>query len=324
MMHASLIADAQQHLLGWYSQHGRHHLPWRVSPDPYRIYLSEVMLQQTQVKTVMEDYYPRFLRQFPTLASVAEATLDDVLVMWQGLGYYRRAKYLHQTAIITQGDLPETVEALMALPGIGRNTAHAVMAFAYRQPYAVMEANVRRIIHRIYGMKLASERLLFEHATALLNHSDPFHHNQAMMDLGAMVCTPVAPLCGECPLASICQGKMAPESYPAPKAKKTVPTRKPILVLYADLEGKVALTKRDAAFLHGLYGLPELPLAPKDGHMLGIVKHVYSHFKLEASLWCVVTACEEHPQYHWAHLDSLPAISTADAKALALYRALLR
>lgn len=177
----------------WYRQHGRHHLPWRNTDDPYPIWLSEVMLQQTQVQTVLERFYFPFLERFPNIAALAAAEEQEVLKCWQGLGYYTRARNLHKAARIVQSTLPETVEALHQLPGIGRNTAHAIAAFAFRQPVAIMEANVKRILCRIFALEKPSEAELWQRATELLDTHNPFDYNQAMMDIGAGVCTPDAP-----------------------------------------------------------------------------------------------------------------------------------
>ena len=156
-----------RNLQQWYQQHGRKHLPWRNTQDPYAIYISEIMLQQTQVKTVLERYYFSFLERFPTLAALAKAPQNEVLNAWQGLGYYNRALNLHKTAKLCPKGLPDNVEALIALPGIGRNTAHAVAAFAYKQPVAVMEANVKRVLARIFTIKQLNERELWETAGEL-------------------------------------------------------------------------------------------------------------------------------------------------------------
>ncbi|MBY0354265.1 MAG: hypothetical protein K2Q12_00885, partial [Rickettsiales bacterium] len=134
----------------WYAAHGRHSLPWRLTRDPYAIYVSEIMLQQTQVATVLTRFYHPFLARFPTLQSLADASQEEVLKAWEGLGYYSRARNLHQAAKICAPTLPTTVEGLLELPGIGRNTAHAIAAFAYHQPVAVMEANVKRVLHRLH------------------------------------------------------------------------------------------------------------------------------------------------------------------------------
>ncbi len=277
-------------LHGWYAISGRQELPWRNTADPYRIWLSEVMLQQTQVETVRQRFYEPFLKRFPDLSTLAAAPREDVLKAWQGLGYYSRAVNLHKAAQACGPRLPETVEGLLALPGVGRNTAHAVAAFAYRLPVPVMEANVKRVLARIFAVGESS----WEQAEQLLDAKNPFDYNQAMMDLGALVCTRRKPKCGECPASRICEGKEAPELYPAARAKKKVPVRKRRIIVLRDAAGRVYATPRTTRFLGGMYHFPELALGAKsltfggtvlalDGAMmLGRITHEYSHFRLEA------------------------------------------
>jgi len=215
----------------WYQTHGRHDLPWRTTADPYHIYLSEVMLQQTQVKTVLERYYIPFLKKFPTLKALSNAPLDDILKVWEGLGYYNRAKNLHSTAqLLTQGQtrgyaptLPSNIEELVKLPGIGKNTAHAVATFAYNKPVPIMEANVKRILCRLHTLKTPTNKELWNIAYDLVDKENPFDYNQAMMDIGATLCTPKNPSCQVCPLCDICQGQDEPTLYPT-KKKRIVPT----------------------------------------------------------------------------------------------------
>lgn len=289
------------------------------------------MLQQTQVSTVLERYYFPFLQRFPSLQALAEAPEEDVLKAWEGLGYYSRARRLHKTARISAPRLPTTIEGLMALPGIGRNTAQAIAAFAYRQPVPVMEANVKRVLHRLFAREQVGEHELWEMAAALVHPDDPFTHNQAMMDIGALLCTPRAPRCLECPLASFCQGKDAPERYPARKQKKPVPVRERILLIAQDAEGRIYLAPRTSRFLGGLYGLPEYdstlltlafgdtPLERQRLTLLGGVTHTYSHFRLEATVMHHKVR-DTMAGKHWhsaAAIAALP-LSRADHKALAL------
>ena len=189
----SLYQHIHQTIQTWYGPHGRKELPWRQTDDPYLVYISEVMLQQTQVKTVLERYYFPFLEQFPTLTHLAEAQEQAVLKAWEGLGYYSRARNLHKAARQSAPALPAHYEGLLALPGIGQNTAHAILAFAFRKPVPVMEANVRRILYRFFAQKQATPQQLWELAFTLLDTAHPFEYNQAMMDIGAMVCTARSP-----------------------------------------------------------------------------------------------------------------------------------
>ena len=336
--------------------HGRRDLPWRNTRDAYRIYISEVMLQQTQVKTVLERYYQPFLDAFPTLETLAEAPREKVMKAWEGLGYYSRAANLHDAVkLITSPSpsrkrfppspsvrervgvrvksptFPETVEALLTLPGIGRNTAHAIAAFAFRQPVPVMEANVRRVLCRIFAQKKAAEKILWEKAEILLNRDNPFDYNQAMMDLGSLVCTARAPRCGECPAGAICKGKTAPASYPAPKAKKPIPVRKRIIVIFENTRGEVYLTPRTTKFLGGLYGFPEYaPGAPirfmgkiydlGKARKLGEITQTYSHFRLEGAVVKFTVKSADTAQWHRINQLHKIALSRADSKIAALIK----
>ena len=204
----------QQSLLHWYRKNGRHDLPWRTTNQPYHIYLSEIMLQQTQVKTVLERFYFPFLQRFPTLRDIACADVDDVLKMWEGLGYYTRARNLHTAAQKCDGELPKNAYELLLLPGIGRSTAHAIAAFAYKEALPILDANVKRILHRYFALRERNEKNLWEHSYTLLDSKHPFEYNQAMMDVGATICLPKKPLCELCPFESTCQGKSTPLALP--------------------------------------------------------------------------------------------------------------
>ena len=307
-----------QKIHNWYKEHGRLELPWRTTNDPYHIYLSEVMLQQTQVKTVLERYYFPFLEKFPTLKALGDAPLDDVLKMWEGLGYYNRAKNLHQTASQIE-TLPQNIDDLMKLPGIGKNTAHALATFAFRQPVPVMEANVKRILCRLHKMQTVNEKKLWAYAYDLIDKAKPFEYNQAMMDIGATVCTPKDPHCEICPFESICQGKEEPTYYPA-KKKRVVPTREEnvMVSLYSN---KLSLSQRRGKFLHGLWGFPstEVPLCASE--YLGEVTHVYTHFKLVCKVFVYDEL--EKAQDHYFTLEQISelAISKVDEKIVKLYSA---
>lgn len=271
-------------LHGWYATHGRKDLPWRNTRDAYAIYVSEIMLQQTQVKTVLERFYHPFLKRFPTLKSLADANEKEVLKLWQGLGYYNRAGNLHQAAKACKTRLPRDVQSLMSLPGVGRNTAHAIAAFAYHAPVAVMEANVKRVISRIFALKTPSEKELWQKAELLLDRKNPFDYNQAMMDIGSTVCTKRSPDCPGCPANMICQGKANPELYPAPKIKKAVPVRKKYIVIRQNERGEYFATPRTGKFLRGLYHFVELDTPPQS-KVLGRIRQQYSHFTLEADIY---------------------------------------
>jgi len=308
-------------LLSWYEQNGRHHLPWRNTRDPYPIYLSEIMLQQTQVKTVLERFYHPFLETFPTLADLAEADLDDVFKCWEGLGYYTRARNLHAAARICNGRLPDNADGLMALPGVGRSTAHAVAAFAYKEPLPILDANVKRILHRFFALSQRDEKRLWELAYSLFDPLHPFEYNQAMMDLGSMVCTAKNPLCTQCPLQSGCLGSFNPLSFPEPKKTLKKPIREHSIIIYR--RNKIyALAQRQSRFLHGLWGFVETSdTSSAPGEYLGEIIQHYSHFTLKAPVYL----CEEAVElegFEWFGLEELSglSLSRADHKAVELLR----
>ena len=305
-----------QNIQKWYQIHGRHELPWRMTDNPYHIYLSEVMLQQTQVKTVLERYYYPFLKKFPTLNALGNSSLDDVLKMWEGLGYYNRAKNLHATAGLIDV-LPSEIEELIKLPGIGENTAHAVATFAYKKPVPIMEANVKRILCRLYKLKTPSAKELWEIAYTLVDKVNPFEYNQAMMDIGATLCTPKTPSCDICPLLSICEGKKNPTLYPV-KKKRVVPKKEQYIML-RQYNDKLTLTQREGKFLHGLWGFPNVedPLCASE--YIGEVTHVYTHFKLCCKVYVYDEV--EMTQNHYFSVEEISqiAISKVDEKIVKLY-----
>ena len=311
----------------WYKKHGRKELPWRNTSDPYPIYLSEIMLQQTQVNTVLERYYFPFLKKFPTFEALGKAPLDDVMKMWEGLGYYNRAKNLHRTAALlcqkekqTQENsttLPSDINALMELPGIGINTAHAIAAFAFRQSVPVMEANVKRILCRLHKLTTPTDKILWELAYSHLDKKHSFDYNQAMMDIGATLCTPKNPHCTQCPLSALCLGKEEPTRYPT-KKKRVVPKKEQhiMLTVYDD---KLALSQRTGKFLHGLWGFPstEVPLCASE--YLGEVSHAYTHFKLLCKVWIYYETDSTQEHYFTVEEIRKLAISKVDEKIVKLY-----
>ncbi len=305
-------------ILDWYAAHGRHDLPWRQTRDPYCIYLSEIMLQQTQVSTVLERFYFPFLERFPTLGDVAKAHEDAVLKAWEGLGYYTRARNLHKTAKMTHGMLPTSAAELETLPGIGRSTASAIACFAHGEAVPILDANVRRILYRFFRRKRATPQALWRMAERLFDEENPYEYNQALMDIGATLCTPQNPDCEACPLRAQCRGRTHPERYPAPKPKKSKPTRQRTMLIYTDGE-RYGLRRGDTQLLGGLYGFPQ---TENDviGKSLGRIVHHYSHFTLEAE----VVLTDEMPDkevilYTLGQIENLP-LSTADKKALHLLK----
>ncbi|MFT7879430.1 MAG: A/G-specific adenine glycosylase [Sulfurimonas sp.] len=303
----------------WYQSYGRQELPWRNTDESYYIYLSEVMLQQTQVKTVLERYYFPFIERFPTLKALGEAKLDEVLKMWEGLGYYNRARNLHKTATLVS-KLPCDIDALIRLPGIGKNTAHAVAAFAFRQPVPIMEANVKRILCRLHRLETPKEKELWELAYSLVDRDNPFDYNQAMMDIGATICLPKNTQCDLCPLESICQGKEAPQHYPI-KKKRHVPTREAHIVIHS-YDDRLALFQRSGKFLHGLWGFESMEVPPCASEYLGEVSHTYTHFKLHCKVYLYHESSPEQTDYFTPDEIRDLAISKVDEKILKLFESM--
>ncbi len=298
-------ANFATRLLAWHRIAGRHDLPWQGGCDPYRIWLSEIMLQQTQVDTVI-PYYQRFLDRCPDLASLAAAPVEDVLGLWSGLGYYARARNLHRCAQVLVaehgGRFPQAPEALAGLPGIGRSTAAAIAAFAFGVRAAILDGNVKRVLCRVFGIEgdpghRAVEMRLWRLAESLLPASEIGSYIQAQMDLGATLCTRGLPACGRCPLAEICvarrEGLQA--SLPTPRARKLRPRRSSRVAVLCHA-GAVLLQRRPLVGLWGgLLTLPEIPadelsvtwaartlgLSVSPGPQLPPVDHAYTHFQLQ-------------------------------------------
>lgn len=314
-----MFKTAHTALYRWYDRHGRHTLPWRNTADPYRIWISEIMLQQTQVKTVLERFYFPFLEAFPTLQDLAEAPLDDVLKAWEGLGYYTRARNLHKAAQMAAPRLPQSVEELKALPGIGQTTAHAVAAFAYHTPVPIMDANVKRILFRFFGVKKAGEKELWALAHRLFDEEHPFDYNQAMMDIGATLCLPKKSDCCACPFENVCKAaKGDPLAYPLKSQKKAVPVRRRQIVIFQN-GGCYALAQRTTRFLNRLWGFHEYDANEEIAadSRLGTITHQYSHFRLEAEVYLRHDPLVEAEWFTREQIGDL-ALSGADHKALAL------
>jgi len=249
-------------LLAWYQAHARD-LPWRRDHDPYPVWLSEIMLQQTRVAAVLEHYH-EFLRRFPTVAKLAAAREASVLAAWSGLGYYRRARMLHAAAkVVTTklaGEFPATAEGWLALPGVGRYTAAAVASIAFGEAVAVVDGNVERVLQRICGQPLAGKEL-WDTAEEFLDRARPGDFNQAMMELGATVCTPRRPSCLTCPVVKLCatRGELASAAKPARQKKREIHYALHLRDNHGR-DGKVFLVQRarDASLMAGMWELPEV------------------------------------------------------------------
>lgn len=278
------FADA---LIAWQRRHGRKGLPWQGTRDPYRVWLAEVMLQQTQVATVI-PYYERFLARFPDVQMLAAAAEDDVLRLWSGLGYYARGRNLHAAAraVVAQGRFARTAAALEALPGVGRSTAAAIAVFAYGERAAILDGNVKRVLARRFGVQ--AEKAQWELAARLLPRRGLRAYTQALMDLGATVCTRSRPACERCPVAKACVARREQRvgELPAPRARRTLPERRANWFVYVR-GGEVLLERRPGAGLWGgLWTFPEarLPAMPR-GRKLAPLEHGFTHFRLRAQPW---------------------------------------
>lgn len=312
-------------ILSWYQQHGRITLPWRNTQSSYEIYLSEIMLQQTQVKTVLERFYFPFLEKFPSFKAVADAPIDDVLKAWEGLGYYTRARNLHKTAQITKGELPRSTEALEKLAGIGKSTAHAIACFAFNEPLPIMDANVKRILHRFFAIKKRNDKALWNKAYELFDKNNAYIYNQTMMDIGSLICTHKNPNCEVCPFESLCQGKETPLLYPEKNVKKTKPIRERFMIIYHHQNGYL-MQQNSTKLLGGLWAFVQEENF--DAHAENITKlgeftHHYTHFRLDAKVLFIHQKMKNKTYFSLTQIENL-ALSGADRKALELLKAYLK
>ncbi len=323
-----------EEVVRWQAVHGRHHLPWQGTRDPYRIWLSEVMLQQTQVTTVL-DYYQRFLLRFPDVAALAAAPLDDVLALWSGLGYYSRARNLHrcaQTVVSAHGGVfPGSASVLVTLPGIGRSTAAAIAVFSVGERAAILDGNVKRVLTRVLGFErdlaeAPAERALWMLAEEHLPVQGIERYTQGLMDLGATVCLARAPRCDDCPLSGRCiaQAQKAPERYPV-KSRRLRRGRRSHALLWLVWDDLLWLTQRPGQGVWAsLWSFPEFEslttlqtLAadwPGHGEALPAIQHTLTHFDwtLEPLRWTLPvrlsatrrSLIEAHlPPGRWVTLD---------------------
>jgi A/G-specific adenine glycosylase len=301
-----MTADFSAPLLAWFAQHGRKDLPWQMDPTPYRVWVSEIMLQQTRVVTVI-PYFQRFMDRFPDVISLASADLDEVLRHWSGLGYYARARNLHRAAHLVAdrfgGRVPEILEDVMDLPGVGRSTAGAILSLACGQRHAILDGNVKRVLARFHaldgwpGQASVQSRLwtLAEAGTPAVGVAD---YNQAIMDLGATLCTRSRPTCERCPLAVDCAARAAgrQRDFPAPRPHKVLPRRRTRMLLLRNAADEILLERRPPVGVWGgLWSLPEIEHGPPldawcrehmglDVHVIeewACMQHTFSHFQLE-------------------------------------------
>lgn len=304
-----MLSTFTQPLLSWFAVHGRRHLPWQMNPLPYRVWISEIMLQQTQVATVI-PYYARFMTRFPDVASLAQAEIDTVLHLWSGLGYYARARHLHQAALqimtLHQGYFPREFVDIIALPGIGRSTAGAIKSLAMGEPYPILDGNVKRVLSRFFCIpgwpgSTQTQQQLWQLAQQLLPTQEIQNYTQALMDLGALVCTRRHPLCGQCPLNSHCEAYQRQEqlTYPQSKPKKKLANRAVYMLILQHRDSQaVMLQKRPPVGLWGgLWSFPqcdtqtdlsawcrqEWQLHQTQPIFWPLIRHSFTHFHLSIS-----------------------------------------
>ncbi|MEX3953776.1 A/G-specific adenine glycosylase [Paraburkholderia sp. EG287B] len=309
---AELLTGFAPRLIAWQREHGRHDLPWQNTRDPYRIWLSEIMLQQTQVSTVI-PYYARFLERFPTVEALAAAPDDDVMALWAGLGYYSRARNLHRCAQVVAdthgGKFPSTVEALAELPGIGRSTAAAIASFAFGARETILDGNVKRVLARVFGVEgfpgeKRVENAMWTLAETLVpgaeaSDADVSAYTQGLMDLGATLCGRGKPDCARCPFADDCVAKTTgrQRELPAARPKKAVPTRRTWMLVLLDGDAVMLEKRPPSGIWGGLWSLPEAadePALAERARDFGVtpegaassfalmpLAHTFTHFKLD-------------------------------------------
>lgn len=298
----------QQKILKWFDDHGRKTLPWQQNKTPYRVWVSEIMLQQTQVQTVI-PYFERFMQHFPSLQDLARANENDVLHLWAGLGYYSRARNLHQAAIriytVHKNKFPNTLQALQTLPGIGPSTASAIMAIAYQKKATILDGNVKRVLSRFHGIQepineKSVEKKLWSHAESHTPSRRIADYTQAIMDLGALICTRRRPSCALCPVTLDCvaRQKKIVSQLPFIKKKEPLPLKSMIAFIFINDKNKILLIKRPSRGIWGgLWSLPEIYSDLSEQTMrqfcyehynlklihyekLPLIKHRFTHFRL--------------------------------------------
>ena len=329
-----LRARMRAALLRWYDRN-RRDLPWRRTRDPYAIWVSETMLQQTQVATVL-PYYRRFMEAFPSVDALDRAPLDTVQGVWSGLGYYRRAMNLKQAAraLVSRhrGRLPDDHDALLKLPGVGRYTAGAIMSIAFQRPWPAVDGNVRRVYARLFGLTAA--RPLEETAARMVSRSRPGDFNQALMELGATVCQPAAPLCARCPLAHWCQGR-ASGSFELPRARRVVTKAVEWPLVIIESKSRVLLHRRpDDGLLAGLWELPTPDALPPQvapdgfaGPPIAVIRHAITDKRITAPVYLLRREARVRGKaWRWVEHDALSSypLSSLCTKALAAARPRLR
>ena len=332
-----------QNVLAWYHQYGRKALPWQQNKTPYRVWISEIMLQQTQVVTVI-PFYQRFMKSFPTVIELANADEDVVLHHWTGLGYYARARNLHKAAKVIanefQGEFPNELEQVMALPGIGRSTAGAILSLSLNKPHAILDGNVKRVLARCYmveghNAQAKYEKALWPITEKLTPTEDVAPYNQAMMDLGAMICTRSKPRCTDCPLKDNCLAFQFNEqaNFPQKKPKKTTPVRSATMLVLKHTDELLMFKRPPSGIWGGLFSFLEveqdtcynekaeqLGLTIIDKRALTPFRHTFSHFHfditpilLDVDRQSHLTMVNELPEHIWYKLTTQNTVGLAAA-----------
>lgn len=306
------IAKFRRALANWYRRHGRD-LPWRRTQDPYAILVSEFMLQQTQVATVI-PYYNLWLRRFPNFASLAGASRNDVLRAWQGLGYYARARNLHAAARAVlrnhRGRFPRSTDVMQRLPGIGKYTAHAVASFAFNQSAAIVEANTARVLTRLLNFRQsidcgAGRKTLWQHAASLVPKSNAWTHNSALVDLGALVCLPHKPKCTVCPVKKFCRAEN-PSALPIKRAR---PRTKRITEKHAFVfHGGRILLEQSSARWRGMWILPRLQRRPINQRPMYKSTFPFTHYRIALNVYALDPQKRGNLSQRWIRIDSLDSI----------------
>ncbi len=277
-------------IIAWQKQHGRHDLPWQNTTDPYAIWVSEIMLQQTQVAAVI-GYYAKFIARFPSIHALSSATQEEVLQHWSGLGYYSRARNLHNAAQkivdVFDGVFPQNFDDILSLPGIGRSTAAAISTFAFNKPQPILDGNVKRVFARHFLVEGWPSRPKIEQQMWLVAlqenpAEEAIAYTQGLMDLGATLCTRSKPKCSECPVSTSCQAfaQKLTHKLPTPKPRKTLPEKSTTMLVMIN-SNEVMLEKRPPSGIWGgLWSFPEVENSPEDAQLLPKLTHTFTHFKL--------------------------------------------
>jgi A/G-specific adenine glycosylase len=308
------VADFAEKIIAWQKLHGRHDLPWQNTTDAYAIWVSEIMLQQTQVSAVI-GYYNKFMRLLPNIHALSRASQEDVLQLWSGLGYYSRARNLHQAAqkIVDDfgGEFPKNFDDILSLPGIGKSTAAAISTFAFNQPMPILDGNVKRVFARHFGIEGWSgmpkiEQQMWEIAHRENPQEEAVAYTQGLMDLGATLCTRTKPRCSACPINIGCQAykNNLVSKLPTPKPRKTLPERECVMLVQMNAN-EVMLEKRaNTGIWGGLWSFPETNIVPKGAQILPKLTHTFTHFKLHIQPVLIeTTQLKTAPNTLWIALD---------------------